>query len=141
MPAFSQFPGNFSRQALLPVLADLVQAVQWLKEHDHEAKAMIQKASAFVHEKLNRAARLCYLQHLLHDVGALTRYVPVPCAERAVCVPLLRQLSFMGHYVDMSRSIKCGVHQQLDQMYNRSLDHGKKIGKRWGDTDGLSPGH
>jgi hypothetical protein len=36
---------------------DVLQAVQWLRNHDREAQAMVKKANAFVRGKLNRPAR------------------------------------------------------------------------------------
>ncbi len=74
---------------------------------------------------------MCYVSRLLSKIGKLMRYKPLPCADRPVCVPVLRQLSFMGHYLECARN--SSIHQQLDRMHRRALDHGCKVGSKWGD--------
>ena len=109
------------------------QAVQWLREHDEEAQQMVTRASSFVRGKLNRPARICYLQNLLHEISRAMRYKPVPCVQRGVCVPLLRQLSHMGHYSEMRIKNLCDIHLELDTMHGSALSHGEKIGQHYGD--------
>lgn len=60
------------------------------------------------------------------------RYTPVPCSQREVCVPALKQLSFLGHYFHCPGPWG-SIHQQLDHMHHKKLEHGRRAGNEWGD--------
>ena len=53
--------------------------------------------------------RLCYLQSLFREVGRLTKYIPRRCSERAICVSVSSELSFIGQYGVITPNFKCGT--------------------------------
>ncbi|KAG2425087.1 hypothetical protein HXX76_013996 [Chlamydomonas incerta] len=72
---------------------DIVDAIQWARQHDDEARRMAEAAREFARQHLSRPARLCYLFRLLTHLSKQYRY-PVSCSRRKLCVPLAQELRY-----------------------------------------------
>ncbi|PNH12944.1 KDEL motif-containing protein 1 [Tetrabaena socialis] len=76
---------------------DIVEAVQWARAHDAEARRIGEAARVFARQHLVRPARLCYIFRLLTELSKQIRY-PISCQRRKLCVPLVEELKFLAKY-------------------------------------------
>ena len=65
-------------------------------------------------------------------LGTACRY-PISCSARKMCVPVLEELKFLGHYT----GVTCSVHAQLDAMHGTPVDKGPMRGSNYGDEQFL----
>ena len=59
-------------------LSDLVEKIEWAREHDAQAREIAQAGHDFVRERLRPQRVACYWAHLLSGYGDLLDYAPVP---------------------------------------------------------------
>ncbi|EFJ39883.1 hypothetical protein VOLCADRAFT_100432 [Volvox carteri f. nagariensis] len=91
---------------------DIVETIQWARDHDQEAHNIARRGVAFARAHLSRPARLCYLFRLLTELAKQYRY-PVSCRRRNLCVPLVEELKFYSKYSQTERT--CDYRELLDR--------------------------
>jgi hypothetical protein len=86
---------------------------------------------------LARSQSLATTRQLLQPSTAATSAAPplhcrysVSCADRKMCVPLLDELLYLGHWT----GVTCAVHEQLDAMHGRRLDKGSARESAFGEA-------